>query len=234
MPELPDIANYISALDSRITGLPLIEARITNPFLLRTVDPPLERVVGARVSAVERIGKRIAIGFENDHWLVFHLMVAGRLHWLSQPPKASRRVLAWLRFDSGTLSLTEAGTKRRASVHVLGSRAALTELDPGGLEIFTASLEEFVAALTLTNHTLKRALTDPRILSGIGNAYSDEILHKARLSPVRQTKTLDRRDLSVLFDCVRQVLRDWQARLAPNDAGFPEKVTAFREGMAVH
>ena len=234
MPEYPDIENYRSALAARIMGKALTDTQIDSPFLLRTVEPPLESVRGARVSAIERIGKRIALGFDNDRWLVFHLMVAGRLHWLAQPPKRARGVLAWLQFESGTLSLTEAGTKRRASLHVVGDRAALHALDPGGLEVFAATVEQFVAALTRTNHTLKRALTDPGILSGIGNAYSDEILHAARLSPIRQTRTLERQELETLFDCIREVLGDWQRRLAPVDGGFPEKVTAFRDGMAVH
>jgi len=234
VPELPDIESYIDALDARIHCSRLVDAVVNDPFVLRTATPPLQSVEGQRVAALERIGKRIAIGFENDHWLVFHLMIAGRLHWHTSRPKPARRRLVLLCFDTGTVSLTEAGTRRRASLHVLENRAALDALDPRGLEIFRASADEFVERLTRRNHTLKRALTDPRILSGIGNAYSDEILHRARLSPVRQTQTLDRRDFEQLLDCSRAVLSEWKRRLAPVDGSFPENVTAFREGMAVH
>jgi formamidopyrimidine-DNA glycosylase len=234
LPELPDIDSYIEAIASRVTGTRLIETEVASPFLLRTVEPPLASAYNERVTAIERIGKRIAIGFDSDLWLVIHLMIAGRLHWHTKPPKRSRRMLAWFRFDAGTLSLTEAGTKRRASLHVIAGRAALRELDPGGLEVLSASAEDFAERLTRTNHTLKRALTDPRILSGIGNAYSDEILHRAGMSPVRQTKTLGSKELETLFECARNILTDWKSRLAPTDSAFPEHVTAFRDGMAVH
>jgi formamidopyrimidine-DNA glycosylase len=234
VPELPDIESYLDALATRIFGGRLVEAIINDPFVLRTATPPPDAVVGQRVSALERIGKRIAIGFENDHWLVFHLMIAGRLHWHSSPPKPTRSRLVLLSFDSGTVSLTEAGSRRRASLHLLDNRAALDALDPQGLEVFATNADEFEQRLTRRNHTLKRALTDPRILSGIGNAYSDEILHRARLSPVRQTHTLARDEFERLLDCARAVLGEWKQRLAPVDGAFPEKVTAFREGMAVH
>jgi formamidopyrimidine-DNA glycosylase len=234
LPELPDIECYIDALASRVVGTRLIEASVTSPFLLRTVEPPLASVRDHRVATVRRIGKRIAIGFDNDIWLVIHLMIAGRLHWHTKPPKLTRRTLAQFRFGSGTLGLTEAGTKKRASLHVVRGRAALAELDPGGLEVFSADASEFAERLTRTNHTLKRALTDPRILSGIGNAYSDEILHCAGLSPVRQTKTLEREELETLYECTRSVLAEWTSRVAPADGAFPERVTAFRDGMAVH
>lgn len=234
MPELPDIENYIEAVARRVVGTRLIEASISSPFLLRTVEPPLTSAHDRRVSAVERIGKRIAIGFEGDLWFVIHLMIAGRLHWHVKPPRPSRRMLARFEFEAGILSLTEAGTKRRASLHVVAGRAALRQLDPGGLEVLSADAREFAKRLTRTNHTLKRALTDPRILSGIGNAYSDEILHCAGMSPVRQTKTLEPAELEKLFECSRSVLNEWKMRLAPADGEFPEKVTAFRDGMAVH
>ncbi len=234
VPELPDIDSYIDALKPRILGTRLVDSLTINPFLLRTVEPPLSIAHGEPVTVVSRVGKRIAIGFENGLWIVLHLMIAGRLHWHKRPPKASRRRLAWFQFETGTLSLTEAGTTRRASLHVVAERAGLDALDPGGLEVLDAHIDEFTERFTRTNHTLKRALTDPRILSGIGNAYSDEILHRARLSPVRQTKTLGQAELEALLECIKAVLRDWKARLAPVDGGFPEKVTAFREGMAVH
>jgi formamidopyrimidine-DNA glycosylase len=207
---------------------------VNDPFVLRTAVPPLEAVNAQRVTAIERIGKRIAIGLGNDIWLVFHLMIAGRLHWHPKPPKPARRRLVLLRFDTGTLSLTEAGTRRRASLHVVPNREALDALDPGGVEIFGTNTAELIERMTRTNHTLKRALTDPRILSGIGNAYSDEILHRARLSPVRLTRSLSRSDLERLLECARAVLSEWKTRLTPDDGAFPEKVTAFREGMAVH
>jgi len=234
LPELPDIESYIAALLTRIARRSLLAAEIGSPFLLRTAEPPLTSVDGRQVAAIERIGKRIAIGFDNDVWLVLHLMIAGRLHWHDEPPKLSRRTLALFEFENGTLSLTEAGTKKRASLHVVAGRAGLAALDPGGLEIATATAAEFAARITRVNHTLKRALTDPRIQSGIGNAYSDEILHRARLSPVRQTKTLGPGDLDTLFHCTRAVLDEWRQRLAPAHNEFPERVTAFREGMAVH
>jgi formamidopyrimidine-DNA glycosylase len=234
VPELPDIESYIAALASRISGQRLIQAELGSPFLLRTVEPPLTSVQGREVTAIERVGKRIAIGFDNEIWLVFHLMIAGRLHWHDKPPKLSRRTLACFRFENGALSLTEAGSKRRASLHVVQGRAGLAALDPGGLEMATTTAAAFAERVTRVNHTLKRALTDPRILSGIGNAYSDEILHRARLSPVRQTKTLAPEELDRLYECARAVLNEWRERLAPRAGEFPEGVTAFRDGMAVH
>ena len=234
MPELPDIEAYVAAIARRAGGTRLVDATVSSPFLLRTAAPALESFVGQRAVSVERLGKRIAIGFEHDHWAVFHLMIAGRLHWHDVPPKPSRRRLAVFRFENGTLSLTEAGTKRRASLHLVAGREALDALDPGGLEIFEATPETFAERLTRTNHTLKRALTDPRILSGIGNAYSDEILHRAGMSPIRQTKTLNADELAGLFACTQTVLAEWQQRLAPADGAFPKNVTAFRDGMAVH
>lgn len=234
MPELPDVDSYVDALRARTIGCRLVDVSIGSPFLLRTVEPPIERFIQRRVTSIRRIGKRIALGFDNDHWIVLHLMIAGRLHWHRQPPKTSRRRLAWFQFESGTISLTEAGTKRRASLHLVTGTAGLSELDPGGLEVLQSDSDAFADRVTRTNHTLKRALTDPRILSGIGNAYSDEILHAARLSPVRQTKTLAPDELTRLFDSSRSVLTHWKKLLAPTDDEFPEKVTAFREGMAVH
>lgn len=234
MPELPDIESYIDALEARIVGGRLIDTAVSSPFLLRTAEPRLASVHGKRVTSIERIGKRIAIGFENDIWLVVHLMIAGRLHWHDKPPKPSRRTLAAFHFEIGSLSLSEAGTKKRASLHVVAGRNALEALDPGGLEVLEATSAEFAERITRANHTLKRALTDPRILSGIGNAYSDEILHRARLSPVRQTKTLEPKEVERLFECTRDTLNEWRARLAPADGDFPEDVTAFRDGMAVH
>lgn len=234
MPELPDIESYIAALACRTVGRRLIEAELGSPFLLRTAEPPLTSVHGREVTAIERVGKRIAIGFDNEIWLVFHLMIAGRLHWHDKPPKLSRRTLAVFQFETGALSLTEAGSKRRASLHVVRGRAGLALLDPGGLEVATATAAAFAERVTRVNHTLKRALTDPRILSGIGNAYSDEILHRAGLSPVRQTKTLGPDELERLYECSRAVLNEWRERLAPRAGEFPEGVTAFRHGMAVH
>jgi formamidopyrimidine-DNA glycosylase len=234
VPELPDIENYVDALIVRVSETVIVDASVNDAFVLRTAEPPLEAVNGHRVTAIERIGKRVAIGFDNEIWLVFHLMIAGRLHWHAKPPKPARRRLVVLQFETGALSLTEAGTRRRASLHIVPNREGLDALDPGGLEIFGADMDELVERMTRTNHTLKRALTDPRILSGIGNAYSDEILHRARLSPVRQTKLMSRSDLEQLLECARAVLSEWKMRLAPADGAFPEKVTAFREGMAVH
>lgn len=234
MPELPDIESYVEALTTRVVDRRLIESELGSPFLLRTVEPAPASVHGREVMAIERVGKRIAIGFDNDIWLVLHLMIAGRLHWHQTPPKLSRRTLARFRFETGTLTLTEAGTKKRASLYVVAGRAGLAALDPGGLEVVSATETEFAERVTRVNHTLKRALTDPRILSGIGNAYSDEILHRAKLSPVRQTKTLGPEELVCLYDSSRAVLEEWRARLAPGKGEFPEGVTAFRDGMAVH
>jgi formamidopyrimidine-DNA glycosylase len=236
MPELPDIAAYIHALSPRIVGKPLEHIRIASPFLLRTVKPPINDVEGHVVRELRRIGKRIAIGFDNDHWLVLHLMIAGRLHWRPLGAKlGGRNNLAAFDFPGGSLILTEAGSKRRASLHVLASEDDLRSIDPGGLEIFSSDLDSFRNALTSENRTLKRALTDPRILSGIGNAYSDEILHAARLSPITQTHKLKPEEWERLYTATRETLQLWIDRLnAEADASFPEKVTAFRKDMAVH
>jgi len=236
MPELPDLAVYIEALESRILGQRLEGLRINSPFLLRTAVPPAAAAVGRRVTEVRRIGKRIAIGLEGDFWLVLHLMVAGRLHWFEgSPPRRSRSVLAELAFERGTLTLTEAGTKRRASLHVVQGEHDLQLQDPGGIEVLEASLAQFAERLRRENHTLKRALTDPRLFSGIGNAYSDEILHAARLSPVMLTGRLDDAEIERLYAATREQLRLWTERLRSLAGGqFPEKVTAFRDDMAVH
>ena len=235
MPELPEITAYVDALERDFAGERLVRIRVRSPSLLRTWDPPLAAAEGRLVERFGRIGKRVVWHMEGDLHLVFHLMIAGRFH-RRKPGTAVPKRGAHGAFDfpGDTLLLTERASHKRASLHVIEGREGLVALDPGGLEVLDASPEEFRVALTRENRTLKRALTDPRILSGIGNAYSDEILHKARLSPVRQTKTLERNELETLFDCTHQVLRDWQQRLAPPDGGFPEKVTAFRDGMAVH
>jgi formamidopyrimidine-DNA glycosylase len=236
MPELPDISAYLGALQERIVGQPLQGVRINSAFLLRTASPPIAETSGHVVTALRRIGKRIAIGLDNDLWLVFHLMIAGRLHWRPQSAKLSgRNNLAAFDFPNGSLVLTEAGTKRRASLHVLRGEAALQAADPGGIDVFDSDPAQFRAAMTAENRTLKRALTDPRILSGIGNAYSDEILHAARLSPIALTSKLTSEQWSRLYAATRETLRLWIDRLAVEAAkGFPEKVTAFRKDMAVH
>jgi formamidopyrimidine-DNA glycosylase len=236
MPELPDITAYISALEERIVGQPLLKIRIGSPFLLRTAEPPLASAEGHAVRGLQRIGKRVAIGMDNDIWLVIHLMIAGRLHWRKAGAKlAGRNNLAAFDFPLGTLLLTEAGTKRRASLHVVRGAAALDEMDPGGIDVFAANLASFQAALSAENRTLKRALTDPRIVSGIGNAYSDEILHAAKLSPIALTQKLRPDEWQRLFDATRSTLKSWTDRLlAESKAAFPEKVTAFRPEMAVH
>jgi formamidopyrimidine-DNA glycosylase len=236
MPELPDISAYITALEPRIVGQPIKQVRLSSPFLLRTVEPPLSELEGGVVRELRRIGKRIAIGVEGDFWLVLHLMIAGRLHW--RPPEAKlagRQSLAAFDFPNGSLVLTEAGTKRRASLHVLSGEQGLRSLDPGGIEIFDSDLDLFRDALTAENRTLKRVLTDPRILSGIGNAYSDEILHAAQLSPITLTHKLNPEEWERLFQAIRETLRLWIDRLRHEaETGFPEKVTAFRKDMAVH
>jgi formamidopyrimidine-DNA glycosylase len=236
MPELPDISAYLSALEERVVGQPLEHVRIASAFLLRTAQPPVTDAEGHRVRELRRIGKRIAIGLDNDVWLVLHLMIAGRLHWRSRGAKLTgRNNLAAFDFPNGSLVLTEAGTKRRASLHVLKGEQALHSADPGGIDVFAGDLPAFRAALTLENRTLKRALTDPRILSGIGNAYSDEILHAAQLSPVTLTAKLTPEEWNRLFAATRDTLRLWIERLrAESRAKFPEKVTAFRADMAVH
>jgi formamidopyrimidine-DNA glycosylase len=236
MPELPDITAYIEALERRLPGQRLERAILKNPFLLRTADPPLQSCEGRSVVALRRVGKRIAIGLEGDRWLLIHLMIAGRLHWYEKAHRGPvRAALLALEFANGTLTLTEAGTKRRASLHVLASAAQLADHDRGGMEVLEADLASFRARLSERNHTLKRALTDPTILSGIGNAYSDEILHRARLSPTLQTRHLSDAEWQQLYEATLSALRDWIERLRTETAGgFPEKVTAFRPGMAVH
>jgi len=236
MPELPDIAAYITALEPRIVGQPLERVRLQSAFLLRTAQPPLTDVEGRVVRELRRIGKRIAIGVENDLWLVLHLMIAGRLHWRAPEAKlAGRQTLAAFDFANGSLVLTEAGSKRRASLHIVRGEESLRSFDAGGIDVFSSNLDAFRAALTAENHTLKRALTDPRLLSGIGNAYSDEILHAAQLSPLTLTQKLQPREWERLFAATRHTLEFWINRLrAEASAAFPEKVTAFRKGMAVH
>jgi len=236
MPELPDISAYISALEPRIVGQPLEPIRFNNPFLLRTAQPPVSSAGGQVVRGVRRIGKRIVIGLENDLWLALHLMIAGRLHWQSRGAKlVGRRTLAAFDFPNGSLVLTEAGTKHRASLHLLQGEEALRSIDPGGIEIFSSDLNTFRGALSAENHTLKRALTDPRLVSGIGNAYSDEILHAAQLSPITLTQKLDESQWERLFAATRHTIEYWTERLvAEAKNNFPEKVTAFRKGMAVH
>ena len=236
MPELPDITVYIEALEKRILGKRLERARIASPFLLRTAVPPLSSAEGKTVRQLRRLGKRICIGLEEDLWLVLHLMISGRLHWRERSAKVSPpRGLAALDFPSGSLLWTEAGSQKRASLHVVGGEPELRALDPGGLEVLEADLTGFAAALRSSNHTLKRALTDPRLFSGIGNAYSDEILFEARLSPLALTQRLTAPEIARLFAAVRSNLTQWIERLRSETGdGFPEKVTAFREGMSVH
>ncbi len=236
MPELPDITAYIAALEPRILGRPLERVRLQSVFVLRTADPPIASVEGKTVRELRRVGKRIAVGVDGELWLVLHLMIAGRLHWRpAQAKLSSRQHLAGLDFSNGTLVLTEAGSKRRASIHLLRGDTALREIDPGGVEVFSSDLDEFRAALTLENRTLKRALTDPRLVSGIGNAYSDEILHAARLSPVTLTHKLTPDQWDQLYNAAREVLILWTERLvAEARKKFPEGVTAFRPEMTVH
>jgi formamidopyrimidine-DNA glycosylase len=236
MPELPDIAAYIDALETRIVGQRLEQVRLASAFLLRTAQPPLSSVEGRVVRELRRVGKRIAIGVESDLWLVLHLMIAGRLHW--RPPGAKlagRQSLAAFDFPNGSLVLTEAGSKRRASLHIVQGEENLLSFDAGGIDVFSSDLDTFRATLTAENHTLKRALTDPRFLSGIGNAYSDEILHAAQLSPLTLTQKLGAQEWEKLFAAARQTLGSWVDRLrAEAKKDFPEKVTAFRKDMAVH
>lgn len=236
MPELPDIAAYLSSLESRIVGQPLERIRLANAFLLRTVKPSIEAVEGHTVRSLRRIGKRIAIEFDNGIWMVLHLMIAGRLHWRPVGAKlGGRNNLAAFDFPHGSLVLTEAGARRRASLHLFWSEAEMQLIDPGGIEVFAIDLDGFRAALTAENRTLKRALTDPRILSGIGNAYSDEILHAAQLSPILQTHKLTSEEWERLFNTTRETLQLWIDRLKTEASkDFPEKVTAFRKEMAVH
>ena len=236
MPELPDIAAYITALESRIVGQPIQQIRLASPFLLRTAQPPLTSVEGRVVCQLRRIGKRIAIAVDGDLWLVLHLMIAGRLHWRALGAKlGGRQNLAALDFPNGSLVLTEAGAKHRASLHVIAGEEALQSLDPGGIDVLAGDLDSFRAALTAENRTLKRALTDPRIVSGIGNAYSDEILHTAQLSPITHTHKLTPQEWERLYVATRETLTLWIDRFQKDAAAsFPEKVTAFRPGMAVH
>jgi len=236
MPELPDITVYLECLAPRVLGRRLEHVRVANPFVLRTVEPALERAEGRTVTALRRVGKRIVLGLEDDLFLVIHLMIAGRLRWRAPGAKPPRgHVLATLAFPTGTLALTEAGTTRRASLHLVRGENALRALDRGGADVMALDLQAFAARLTSENHTLKRTLTDPRLFSGIGNAYSDEILHRARLSPLALTRRLDAGDIERLYRAARETLAEWTARLrADVGDGFPEDVTAFREGMAVH
>jgi formamidopyrimidine-DNA glycosylase len=236
MPELPDIAAYINALERRIVGQPIERIRLASPFLLRTVNPALDTVEGRVVRELRRIGKRIAIGVEGDLWLVLHLMIAGRLHWRPREAKlGGRQNLAAFDFPNGSLVITEAGAKRRASLHVLAGEEGLRSVDPGGIDIFSSDFDSFRAALTLENRTLKRALTDQRLISGIGNAYSDEILHAAELSPIMLTHKLEQSDWDRLFAATRSTLALWIERSQTEaETKFPVKVTAFRKGMAVH
>ena len=236
MPELPDITVYLEALESRVLDQPIEEIRLRNPFLLRTVEPPLGSVVGRRVEGLRRVGKRIVLELGEQRFLVIHLMIAGRLHWLghgAKPP--GKNVLVAFRFPEGFLTLTEAGSKRRASLHLLQGEAALRDMDRGGIDVLSATPEVFAARLRSENHTLKRALTDPRLFSGIGNAYSDEILHAAQLSPLLLTGRLSDADAARLHGACIATLQEWTERLRREAAGkFPEKVTAFRGEMAVH
>ena len=233
MPELPDVTVYIEALESRVRGKRLERVKLLNPFILRTALPPISQAQGKHVTEIRRVGKRIVLVLEGPLYLVLHLMIAGRLRWLQAKEKPPGRItLALLEFENGTLAFTEAGTKRRASLHLLST---LEDLDPGGAEVFAIDEAEFAARLRRENHTLKRALTDPRLFAGIGNAYSDEILHRAKLSPIAMSAKLADEELARLYAATRETLADWTARLRAEAAGgFPEKVTAFRDGMAVH
>jgi formamidopyrimidine-DNA glycosylase len=236
MPELPDVEAYLTALKPRVLDRTLLQVRIATPFLLRTIAPAPAEAANQKVTGLKRVGKRIAIGLENDLWLVIHLMIAGRLHWRPENSKlGGRQNLAAFDFAGGSLTLTEAGTKRRASLHIVRGEDSLNSLDPGGIDIFTATPHTFRAALTVQNHTLKRALTDPRYISGVGNAYSDEILHAAQLSPIAQTAKLTAAQWIALFEATQNTLRLWVDRLnSEASLKFPEKVTAFRPEMAVH
>jgi formamidopyrimidine-DNA glycosylase len=235
MPELPDIAAYIDALEPRVLQQPIQNIQISSPFLLRSIDPPIGEAVGKKVTSIRRLGKRIVMGLENEVFLVIHLMIAGRFHWKERRVKPNRQTLAVFDFPAGTLTLTEAGSKRRASMHLVRGESALSAHNPGGLEVLDADLGSFRSALVRENHTLKRALTDPNLFSGIGNAYSDEILHQAGLSPLQLTKRLDDSQIEGLYGAVQSTLRFWLDKLRKEAMeGFPEKVTAFREDMAVH
>jgi formamidopyrimidine-DNA glycosylase len=236
VPELPDVTVYVEAVASRVVGKVLTGVRLNNPFVVRTFDPPIRGLAGAKVQGVSRLGKRVVLELDQDRFLVIHLMIAGRLHWKEPGAKlAGKHNLAAFDFEAGTLTLTEAGTKRRASIHVVVGRPALEALAAGGVEISDSSAASFHEALVRENHTLKRSLTDPRIFSGIGNAYSDEILHRAKLSPVKLTGKLTSAESARLFKATRAILDEWTTRLRDQAKGeFPEKVTAFRPEMAVH
>jgi len=233
MPELPDVTVYIEALERRVRGKRLERVKLLNPFILRTAVPPISQAEGKRVTGIRRVGKRIVLELEGPLYLVLHLMIAGRLRWLEPKERPPGRItLALLEFENGTLAFTEAGTKRRASLHLLSTLAGL---DPGGAEVFAIDEGDFAARLRRENHTVKRALTDPHLFSGIGNAYSDEILHRAKLSPIAMTAKLTDEEVERLYTATRDTLSDWTTRLRAEAAGgFPDKVTAFREGMAVH
>jgi len=234
MPELPDVSVYLERLTAKVVGHRLERVRIGHPFLLRSVTPPISAVEGQRVVGVERLGKRIVFAFEGELFVVVHLMIAGRLRWLAPGKKTAPNALAFFEFDVGTLALTEAGKQRRASLHVVAGRAALAALDAGGIDVMAATREAFAARLVAENHTVKRALTDPRLFSGIGNAYSDEILHRARLSPLALTRSLDAATIDRLLDATQSTLADWTARLSREAGDWPAKVTAFHPAMAVH
>lgn len=235
MPELPDIVAYIEALEPRILNQPILDIRVSSPFLLRSVDPPLSEASGKNVTNLRRLGKRIVLGLEDELFLIIHLMIAGRFHWKESRPKPNRQTLASFVFANGTLVLTEAGSKKRASMYFVRGESALAAHDPGGLEVLEADLETFSARLTAENHTLKRALTDPHFFSGIGNAYSDEILHAAGLSPLKLTKRLDESEVRRLYQATQATLRLWSERLCREaKESFPEKVTAFRPEMSAH
>jgi len=236
MPELPDVTVYIEALTDRILNQPILKIRIGSPFVLRSFDPPISAAEGKKVMALRRLGKRIVFELESEFFLVVHLMIAGRFHWKPKGAKIARKYgQAAFDFPNGTLLLTEAGTKKRASINLVRGKGALQEHDPGGLEVFEASLAQFRERLTRENHTLKRSLTDPHLFSGIGNAYSDEILHRARLSPIRLTQQMSQAEIERLYHAIRESLAEWVERLRKErGTGFPEKVTAFRPDMAVH
>jgi formamidopyrimidine-DNA glycosylase len=236
MPELPDVTVYIEALNERVLNQPIQKVRVGSPFVVRSFDPPISAVEGKKILALRRLGKRIVFEFEGELFLIVHLMIAGRFHWKPKGAKIARKYgQAAFDFSNGTLLLTEAGTKKRASIHLVRGEAALREHDPGGLEVFDATLAQFREALTGENHTLKRSLTDPHLFSGIGNAYSDEILHRAKLSPIRLTRQMTDAEVERLYHAVRESLVEWVERLRKErGTGFPEKVTAFRPDMAVH
>jgi formamidopyrimidine-DNA glycosylase len=236
MPELPDVSVYVEAIRTRVAGHKLVRTIVKSPFLLRSIAPPITATAGMTVEEVRRLGKQIAIGVDGDLWLVLHLMIAGRLHWKTSAPKlGSRNILVAFEFDNGWMWLTEAGTQRRAALRIVEGEAGLQSLNAGGIEPLEASLDAFSSALRASNHTLKRSLTDPHIFSGIGNAYSDEILHRAQLSPITMTQKLNPAEIERLYDATRATLIEWTDRLRAEAAGeFPEKVTAFRPEMAVH